>query len=361
VHSTFENCFTVAFQKFHFLTDSSVDLGSCVPDDPSICEKQGISENYWKYLMVSAVLTSIVYGLVFIPSASLTVYKCCREVDKKQRGLYTWPVSRPRKYTIKYVEKIALGGHYLETIIIIVSLIVNLAYFALYWRRTYLLSEICLDQYDPEWKVELGFTCYFIVYFCWRLAGGYQRREFWFDITTIVDLITIPHIFVSIAVDHDWLGVRYLRIIWFNHIIDLLRDQSLFKSQRSVNVLALLSYFLTFWLALSGAFHVLEVTGDPWHDFTTRRCDLAYPDCIYFIIVTITTLGYGDISPDTEVGRIFVSLLIIASIILVAHAMPTMLDLFESYSRYSGSYTQVTDAQHVVISGYINAESIRYF
>jgi len=306
----------------------------------------------------------VVYIPVIASMSSLKVYKFFKQAQKEaemfERGILR-PVFTYKKNTMKYIQEVALGGHFLGNIIIIVSLLVNLAYFALFWRRTYLLSEICLDQYDPEWKVELAFTCYFIAYFCLRMFGGYQRRDFWIDVKTIVDLITLPHIFVSIAVDRDWLGFRFLRIVWFSHIIDFLRQQSIFKSQRGIDILSLLSYFLIFWIASSGALYVLEVTGDPWHDFATRRCDLAFPDYVYFLIVTITTVGYGDISPDTEVGRIFVSLLIIVGIILVAYATPTISELLESYSQYSGSYTQVTDANHVVVSGHINAESIRYF
>ena len=108
-----------------------------------------------------------------------------------------------------------------------------------------ILSEICLHQYDPEWKVELTFTCYFIVYFFWWLFGRYNHREFWLNIKTIIDIITTPHIFVSVAVNRDWLGIQFLHIVWFNHIIDFLRLLSIFKSQQRIDILSLISYFLT--------------------------------------------------------------------------------------------------------------------
>jgi len=338
---------------------------SCIPDNPGECEKQGISENYWKYLVVSTVLLIIVYIPVVLSSTSLSVYrvfqKAQRRAEEVERGILR-PVKSTYKHSkLKLIKEMALGEHYVGKTIIVISLLVNLAYFALYWRRTYLLSEICLDQYDPEWKLEVIFTVYFIVYFCLRLFGGYNRREFWIDMNTIVDIITLPHIFVSIAVDRDWLGLRFFRFLWFNHIIDFFKQLSIFSSQRWIDILSLLSWFITFWIALSGVIYVLEVTGDPWHNFKTRHCNLAFPDYIYFLIVTITTVGYGDISPVTEVGRIFVSLLIIVGIILLAYVTPTISELLESYSQYSGSYTLVTDARHVVVSGHINAESIRYF
>ena len=340
---------------------------SCVPDDPEECEKQGVSENYWVYLVVYAVVLVLVYVPVMLSQSSLFVYRAFRkareEAIKVERGILapvraTYKVNQSR---LKFAKELALGEHTIGNVIIVGSLVVNTAYFGLYWRRTVLLSEICLDQYSPEWQIEVVFTAYFFLYFCLRMFGGYNRREFWIDRKTIIDLVTIPHIFVSIALDRDWLGFRFLRIIWFNHMIDLLKQLSIFKSQRWIDILSLLFRFITFLLAAAGAIHLLEVTGDPWHDFQTRRCSLAFGDYIYFLIVTITTVGYGDISPKTEVARIFVSLLIIAGIILVAYATPTISELIESYSLYSGSYTEVTDAKHIVVSGHITSESIKYF
>ena len=338
--------------------------GSCIPDDPDECEKQGISENYWIYLVVYGVVLIIFYVPVMMSQTSLFVYRAFRTAHKEAarvEGLLAPVRATYNRSKLKFAKELALGEHTIGNLIIAGSLIVNAAYFALYVRRTHLLSEICLDQYSPEWEIELVFTVYFFLYFCLRMFGGYNRRDFWFDKKTIIDLITIPHIFVSISLERDWLGLRFLRIVWFNHVIDLLRQLPIFKSQRWIDILSLMLYFVTFWFACAGAIHLLEVTGDPWDDFESSHCDLGFGSYLYFLIVTITTVGYGDISPDTDVGRIFVSLLIIAGIILVAYATPTISELLESYSLYSGSYTEVTDAKHVVVSGYITAESVKYF
>lgn len=38
---------------------------------------------------------------------------------------------------------------------------------------------------------------------------------------------------------------------------------------------------------------------------------------IYFVVVTLATVGYGDITPKSEFGRIIVILLIIVVIVLI--------------------------------------------
>ena len=316
-------------------------------------------------MVVYGVVLIIFYVPVMLSKVSLIAYrafrKAHREVVKVERTILA-PVRKTyNRSKLKVAKELALGENTVANVIIAVSLLVNVAYFALYWRRTLLLSEICLHQYSPEWIFEVVFTVYFFLYFCLRMYGGYNRREFWLDRKTVIDLITIPHIFVSIVLERDWLGFRFFRIIWFNHVVDLLKQLPIFKSQQWIDIFSLLLHFLTVWFAYAGAIHLLEVTGDPWHDFETRHCDLRFVDYVYFLIVTISTVGYGDIAPKTDAGLAIVSLMIIVGIIMVAYATPTISEIFKNYSLYSGSYTEVTDARHVVVSGYITAESVKYF
>ena len=329
-----------------------------MPDDPERCPKEGISDQYWIYLMVSGVFLVIVYVLAAWP---VICYKFFRKtLAHKNYGKVV-----KRSYTnsnIKFVKEVAMGKHLIGNIITIISLVINLAYFSLYWRRTYLLSDICLDQFDPEWRSELAYTVYFLLYFCWRSFGGYDDLAFWMKMSTIVDLVTIPHIFVSLARDRDWLGLRFFRIMWFNHFVDLLTHLPPTKKFGILEaILTLLSYVITFWLTCSGAIHLLEVTGDPWHEFNNQRCDLTFQDYIYFIIVTMSTVGYGDISPQTEAGRVFIIILIVLSVFQLAFIIPAISEVLSCYSRFSGSYIQITDVKHVIVTGHVTPESAKNF
>lgn len=49
--------------------------------------------------------------------------------------------------------------------------------------------------------------------------------------------------------------------------------------------------------------HLLENSGDP-PDFDNGQI-LTYWDCVYFLMVTMSTVGYGDIYCMTTLGRAF--------------------------------------------------------
>ena len=329
-----------------------------MPDDPERCPNEGVSDQYWIYLMASGIFLVIIYVLVARPVISYKLIK--RPLVHKRYGKFV-KSSYTNSY-LKFAKEIAMGRHACGNLITIISLAINAAYFGLFWRRTVLLPDICLDQFDPEWKFELAYTIFFILYFCWRAFGGYDDLAFWLKISTIADLVTIPHIFVSLARGRDWIGLRFLRIMWFNHVFDLLIHlPSSLKFAVLEAVLGLMTFVITFWLTCSGAIHLLEVTGDPWLGFNNRHCDLEFQDYIYFIIVTMSTVGYGDIAPRTEAGRLFIIVLIILSIVIVTYLVSAVAEILSYWSRYSGSYLRISDVKHVVVTGYITPESVKNF
>ena len=47
-----------------------------------------------------------------------------------------------------------------------------------------------------------------------------------------------------------------------------------------------------------------ETSGDPFYGFNNPQ-ELTYWECVYFAIVTMSTVGYGDIACETTIGRAF--------------------------------------------------------
>ena len=74
------------------------------------------------------------------------------------------------------------------------------------------------------------------------------------------------------------------------------------KIQRQFRILSALALFM---LALGTlVMHYVE--------------DLTFIDSFYFSVVSLTTVGYGDITPTTSFGKIFVSLYLLVGIGIIA-------------------------------------------
>ena len=71
--------------------------------------------------------------------------------------------------------------------------------------------------------------------------------------------------------------------------------------------LQLLSYILGFICWAGGFLYLLENQGDPFHDYENARDkgSFRFGDVIWFLIITASTVGYGDYFPVTDLGKIF--------------------------------------------------------
>lgn len=89
-------------------------------------------------------------------------------------------------------------------------------------------------------------------------------------------------------------------------------------------------------------------------------CSLNFDDMLYFIVVTLSTVGYGDISPSTVFSRLVGMGIIVYFLIMVpltANEITEQLSLRSKYARakYEGRH------MHVIITGDVSSQSIVAF
>jgi voltage-gated potassium channel len=79
----------------------------------------------------------------------------------------------------------------------------------------------------------------------------------------------------------------------------------------------------------------------------------SYGDALWWSIVTVATVGYGDIVPKTELGRIFASLTILSGVILISLFTATISSVFVARKiKESQGLQDIHFTQHTLICGW---------
>ncbi|PAA50727.1 hypothetical protein BOX15_Mlig033072g1 [Macrostomum lignano] len=224
-------------------------------------------------------------------------------------------------------------------------------------------TEECIRWSDSlSQQIDLAFNVIFLIYFFIRFIAAQDKLLFWFEMYSLVDILTIPPSFVSIYLNRNWIGLRSTRALRILSLPDVLQYLNILKTSTSIRLFQLMTFFASLVLTAAGFVHLIENSGDP-PSFTNPNIsfNMTYPTCIYFVIVTMSTVGYGDIYCTTSTGRLFSALVIMGGLAVFANSIPEIADILSSRNKYGGYYRKEAGKQHIVLCGHITYESVANF
>ena len=167
------------------------------------------------------------------------------------------------------------------------------------------------------WQLEVGIALVFLVEYALRLYGAEDRLAEALNGYTVIDLIAIlPTLAVLLApVSLGALNVGFLRVVRVIRVLRFYRftrDAEFFFGTVSDNSLRAIKLTLTILVLLTvsaGLFYSVEHAANP----AVRT----FGDAFYYTVVTLSTVGFGDVLPVTAAGRWVTIGAIIAAIIII--------------------------------------------
>uniref|UniRef100_A0A8C6Q092 BK channel n=1 Tax=Nothobranchius furzeri TaxID=105023 RepID=A0A8C6Q092_NOTFU len=198
--------------------------------------------------------------------------------------------------------------------------------------------ESCPNFYnDFTLQIDMAFNVFFLLYFGLRFIAASDKLWFWLEVNSVVDFFTVPPVFVSVYLNRSWLGLRFLRalrLIQFSEILQTAPPGNVYPN------------FLS--------------NRDPWEDFKNSQT-LSYWECVYLLMVTMSTVGYGDVYAKTTLGRLFMVFFILGGLAMFASYVPEIIELIGNRKKYGGTYSAVNGRKHIVVCGHITLESVSNF
>ncbi|XP_069970350.1 calcium-activated potassium channel slowpoke isoform X4 [Penaeus vannamei] len=346
-----------------------------------ISDEECLKERKWWYFLLSSIFTFLA-GIFIVLIWRAFSFLCCRNRDpseyqkqqEKEKLLAQQqgqPPGQPKPKNLMegnfvteakdWAGELISGQTTTGRILVVLVFILSIASLVIYFIDA---SKDGVEHCQP-WsanttqQIDLAFNIFFMVYFFIRFIAASDKLWFMLEMYSFVDYFTIPPSFVSIYLNRTWIGLRFLRALRLMSVPDILQYLNVLKTSSSIRLAQLCSIFIAVWLTGAGIIHLLENSGDPL-EFTNAH-PLSYWTCVYFLIVTMSTVGYGDVYCQTVFGRTFLVFFLLVGLALFASSIPEIIELVGSRSKYSGEYKREHGKRHIVVCGHITYESVSHF
>lgn len=171
--------------------------------------------------------------------------------------------------------------------------------------------------HDIFWYLEGAMTLLFVIEYIIRIIIVKNKRDYILSFMGIIDLLSIISFFIGlITPEAKYLMIirliRMLRVFRILNMMDYMNDgqyiiESLKSSARKIYIFLLFITIIVF--ILGSLMYVVENGRNGFENI---------PKSIYWAVVTITTVGYGDIFPTTAVGKFISVILMLCGYSIIA-------------------------------------------
>ena len=174
------------------------------------------------------------------------------------------------------------------------------------------------SQYGAAlYRLEWAFTLIFTLEYALRIYTTPRKRAYVFSFYGLIDLVSILPTYLAFMFP----AAAYLLVIRIMRVLRIFRILKLFRYIGEANLLyaALLQARRKIFVFLFSVVVLIVVFGalmfvieGPENGFSN------IPVSIYWAIVTITTVGYGDIAPQTSLGQFVAAVAMICGYAIIA-------------------------------------------
>ncbi len=170
---------------------------------------------------------------------------------------------------------------------------------------------------DVFFGMELFLTGLFTAEYMVRIAVSPRPLRYVYSYWGIIDLLGVLPFYIGLtsAGYHYFVVFRLLRLLRVFRILRLLRfiheGNQLYSALRAsvYKIVVFISFVLTLIVLLGTIMYVVEGPGNGFSSI---------PQSIYWTIVTLTTVGYGDITPQTGLGKWVASIIMLCGYAIIA-------------------------------------------
>lgn len=263
-----------------------------------------------------------------------------------------------------YLNSIGIFGDIFEISITILACIE-------YVSATYLEN----DYKDIYTNLDVTIASVFLVDWAVHVIMADKRIEYLLSYGSLIDYLTIIPVYLEYFGNSFGIKMNYFRVL---RVFRSLRILRLFKTLEAISEEDDDNNKLKYTVDTSGVSKQILITSltllsvlfisagivnsinemFPGAYYYPAGSTFDFLAAFYYMIVTSSTLGYGDIFPTTTISRMFTVILVFFIIFIITNQLSKITQLMGNYSKYD---TQYNFKEHIIIVGNYKARTLSQF
>ncbi|KAL2736596.1 potassium voltage-gated channel protein Shaw isoform X1 [Vespula maculifrons] len=207
---------------------------------------------------------------------------------------------------------------------------------------TWVLDKTRTNAHDVFFYIECVCNAWFTLEFLIRITASPNRCVFIKSSVNLIDMVATLSFYLDLALQRF---ASHLENADFLEFLSIIRIMRLFKLTRhssglkiliqtfraSAKELTLLVFFLVLGIVIfaSLVYYAERTQSNPENDFKS------IPLGLWWALVTMTTVGYGDMVPKTYVGMFVGALCALAGVLTIALPVPVIVSNFAMYYSHT--------------------------
>ncbi|KAJ3216082.1 hypothetical protein HDU67_009962 [Dinochytrium kinnereticum] len=247
------------------------------------------------------------------------------------------------------------------------DMIMSIIYlFEIQWNVTHRMDDDVRAKGAPTWLwisrplktfyVAVAFSCFNLISFLIRVMLADHKTSSFFSATLILEIITSIPFIIALRLDggHLLYIPYYLRaVIAISRMKTVLRLRG---ATRFLNFSIITEKMILVFTTIAVVIYV-ALCSFQFAESNFQKdgglLNLTLMECFYFIIVTLSTVGYGDITAKTAPGQFVVVMLIFVALSLIPGMLTALLETLSLQKAGGGTYRRGA-SNYVVIIGNID-------
>ena len=218
-------------------------------------------------------------------------------------------------------------------------------------------------------QIDFCISIFFSIEFILSFLKSVNKLSHFLKWETIIDLLTIIPSYINYFSNNGlnlsfiriFRVLRVLRVLRLLKYVNMLKSDDDDESNSALTINKVKKQIITFIVSLISTIFVsagivLILQNNVKNSFS--KSDLTFIDAVYFVIVTSSTIGYGDIVPTNTYSRMLVVILLIFLIYFFSEQIASIVSLLRNTDNSPISYDF---ENHIIIIGDLSAEKIKSF